>query len=165
MIRVNGEVVSCVPVANIAVLERTWKSNDEVTLELPMSVTASYWYDGAAVIERGALIYALKLNENWEAKNIDDGSERNGEKYYQVTTDSPWNYCLYKRNLRPENLKERFVVEKQDRFRRTLGIRKMHRLLLRLKHAVYRNGQSTMDRRGLLVTSSSVWNLSGKMQK
>ena len=57
-------------------LERTWKSNDEVTLELPMSVTASYWYDGAAVIERGALIYALKLNENWEAKNIDDGSER-----------------------------------------------------------------------------------------
>lgn len=60
MIRVNGEVVSCVPVANIAVLERTWKSNDEVTLELPMSVTASYWYDGA-VIERGALIYALKL--------------------------------------------------------------------------------------------------------
>lgn len=112
VIRVNGEVVSCVPVANIAVLERTWKSNDEVTLELPMSVTASYWYDGAAVIERGALIYALKLNENWEAKNIDDGSERNGEKYYQVTTDSPWNYCLYKRNLRPENLKERFVVEK-----------------------------------------------------
>ena len=51
VIRINGEVVSCVPVANIAVLERTWKSNDEVTLELPMSVTASYWYDGAAVIE------------------------------------------------------------------------------------------------------------------
>lgn len=114
MIRINGEAASFTSVENIAVLEHTWKNNDEITLELPMPVTAGYWYDGAAVIERGALIYALKLNENWEAKTIDDVSDRRGEKYYQVTTDSPWNYCLYKRNLRPENIKERFIVEKTN---------------------------------------------------
>lgn len=112
VIRVNGEVLPIVPKENIAILERTWKNGDEVTLELPMEVAASYWYDGAAVIERGALIYALKLNEKWEPKTIDAASDRRGEKYFEVTTDSPWNYCLYKRNLRPENIKDRFVVEK-----------------------------------------------------
>lgn len=114
VIRVNGEMTSFTPAEGIAILERVWKNNDEVTLELPMPVTAGYWYDGAAVIERGALIYALKLNENWEARTIDDTSDRKGEKYYQVTTDSPWNYCLYKRNLRPENIADCFIVEKTN---------------------------------------------------
>lgn len=114
VIRINGAAVSVASHENIAVVERSWKNGDTVTLELPMQVKASYWYDGAAVIERGPLIYALKLQEKWEPKTIADSSDRRREKYVQVTTSSPWNFCLYKKNLRPENLAARFTVIKKD---------------------------------------------------
>ena len=34
-----------------------------------------------------------------------------GPYYYEVTSDSPWNFCLPKANVRPEAVAESFVVE------------------------------------------------------
>lgn len=112
LFRVNGKLVSVNVIENIARINQEWKNGDILTLELPMAVKASYWYDGAAVVERGPLVYGLKLNEKWEQKVIDKDAGRKGERYYEVTTDSPWNYCLNKKNLQPENIEDNFIVEK-----------------------------------------------------
>lgn len=114
VIRLNGEIllVASYP-GEITRINREWKQGDQLILELPMQVTTSRWYDEAAAIERGPLLYALKMNEKWE-KKIDERKNTShfGEWYYEVTSDSPWNYCLMGNYLRPENLAENFVVDK-----------------------------------------------------
>jgi hypothetical protein len=114
MIRLNGEAIDVEQNAGaITCINREWQQGDVLTLELPMIVNVSYWYGGSAVVERGPLVYALKMQEKWERK-IDERRHSNhaGEWYYEVTADSPWNYCLPKSNLRPEAIRSMFTVEK-----------------------------------------------------
>ena len=71
VVRVNGEQVTMdLCSGEIARINREWKQGDVLSLELPMEVSSSRWYGGSAVIERGPLLYALKLNEKWEKKTI-----------------------------------------------------------------------------------------------
>lgn len=114
LIRINGQIASAdISDDNIVRINREWKKGDELVLELPMQVEVSYWYDGAAVIERGPLLYALKLSEKWTSK-VNGGEDRKGEEYYEVTTSSPWNYCFNKKNLSPEAIDGNFIVEKSS---------------------------------------------------
>lgn len=76
------------------VIDRTWNDGDVVTLRLPMQVRSSRWYGGSACIERGPLVYALKMQENWTRKSFDDSHRQYGDWYYEVTSPSPWNYGL-----------------------------------------------------------------------
>ena len=74
-------------------IDEKWKDGDTVELTFPMDITTSKWYDGATVVERGPLVYALKMNEVWTRKEF-TGAEREqyGQYFYEVTSDSPWNY-------------------------------------------------------------------------
>lgn len=117
VVRLNGDVI---PVdaftGEIVRINREWQNGDELTLELPMHLEASYWFDGAAVIERGPLIYALKMDENWEKKTIETDKVREyGEWYQQVTSDSPWNFALTRRQLDPKEIDKYFKVEKVNK--------------------------------------------------
>ena len=84
-----------------------------MTLELPMQVAISRWYDNGAVVERGPLLYALKMDEKWEKKKVEPEKVREyGEWYYEVTSDTPWNYALSSSSFAPEKIQTEFVVEK-----------------------------------------------------
>ncbi len=116
VVRLNGEplAVDAYP-GTVARINREWKSGDVLSLELPMDVTVSRWYESSAVVERGPLVYALKMNERWEKKMFEsDKAEVYGKWYYEVTSDSPWNYALLWRSFTKENIKEAFTVEKSD---------------------------------------------------
>lgn len=92
-IRVNGKMEQTVKGGKIAIVDRIWKRNDKIELYLPMEVfTTSTWYENAVSIERGPLVYALKMEENWEKKEFKDSWY--GSYYYQVTSSDPWNYGL-----------------------------------------------------------------------
>lgn len=111
---VNGKTVEVdnYP-GGIARINRTWKAGDVLEVQLPMQVAVSRWYDDGAVVERGPLLYALKMNEKWEKKQMEaDKVKAYGEWYYEVTSDSPWNYALSPRAFSAENIKANFVVEK-----------------------------------------------------
>ena len=60
-----------------------------------MDISLSHWYDGALCFERGPLVFALRLDEKWTYKPF-EGRDREefGEGYWEVTTDSPWNYAI-----------------------------------------------------------------------
>lgn len=98
----------------IAQIKREWKQGDVLSLELPMQVTSSSWYEGAIVIERGPLLYALKMNEKWEKKLFEPEKQKFGNWYYEVTSDTPWNYTFKKDMLTPKNIQQHFIVEKKD---------------------------------------------------
>ncbi len=101
VVKVNGSPVDLTMAAGeIVSLRRNWTKGDVVTIELPMKVSCGEWYDRAAVIERGPLVYALKMQENWTRKEFKPEERvRYGEWYYEVTSPSKWNYCLSRRDV------------------------------------------------------------------
>lgn len=113
-IRINGEVSQQVNGGETAVLQRTWNKNDCVELHLPMEVTASTWYENSVAIERGPLVYALRMEENWEKVELKN-EPKYGTHYYEVTSKEPWNYGLvdFDRNKVNEVAKVIIHSEKQ----------------------------------------------------
>ena len=90
-----------------------WSKGDVITIEFPMNISCGQWYDRAAVIERGPLVYALKLRENWTKKEFKPEERvRYGDWYYEVTTPDKWNYCLSREDISAKNLEERFALER-----------------------------------------------------
>ena len=113
-VKVNGQKVDQTLAAGGTVsLRRKWSKGDVITIELPMNISCGQWYDRAAVIERGPLVYALKLRENWAKKEFKPEERvRYGDWYYEVTTPDKWNYCLSREDISAKNLEERFVLER-----------------------------------------------------
>ena len=112
-ITLNGEKVAFRNVdEGIVVVERAWRSGDCLNVTFPACVAVRRWYDEAAVVERGPLVYALRIDEKWERREMEPGKQAlYGPYYYEVTSESPWNFCLPKANVRPEAVAESFVVE------------------------------------------------------
>lgn len=70
-------------------LERVWKNNYVVELLLEPDVRISKWYKNSISIERGSLVFALKIKERWQ--NMNDSEEY---PEYEVFPESSWNYAL-----------------------------------------------------------------------
>lgn len=95
LIKVNGEKIDIVPKNGVVVMDRKWNDKDEVVLSLPMTFKKSWWYNASVGIERGPLIYALKISEEWtEVKK--DGFD---DTYWEVRPKSSWNYSLTRADL------------------------------------------------------------------
>ncbi len=90
VIHINGRKWQAEQEKGIILVNRRWNSGDRLTLELPMEVRFSSWYEGSLGIERGPLVYALKMEEHWVEKTgqgIDD-------TYWEVYPGSEWNYAI-----------------------------------------------------------------------
>jgi hypothetical protein len=70
-------------------IDRLWRSGDVVELMFPMRLRVSRSYRDSAVIERGPLVYSLKIGEEW--KKLRD---RTPAADWEVYPTSPWNYGL-----------------------------------------------------------------------
>jgi len=64
-------------------------------LRLPMRVVCSRWHKGAATIERGPLLYALRIGERWV--NVDNKDQYG--PYRECYPTNPWNYGLPQANV------------------------------------------------------------------
>ena len=94
-VEVNGERVQSPGGGTIAVVEREWRDGDSLVLRLPMRVVTSRWYENSVSVERGPLVYALAMREEWELKRFPDAEVRQfGREYYEVTSPDAWNYGL-----------------------------------------------------------------------
>jgi DUF1680 family protein len=88
---INGEKYSQPKAGWIEKIIREWKDGDIVVLQLPMKIKITHWFERAAAVERGPLVYALRMKEDWKVVG--------GEKpfnNYEVTSPSKWNYGLLK---------------------------------------------------------------------
>ena len=113
VIAVNGTPVQVEAGKRMAVIDREWKKGDRIEIYFPMEVSASTWYENSVAIERGPLVYALKMNENWKKTEVDES--RFGSHYYNVTSDTPWNYGLvnFDRNKAAAHATVKIDSEKQ----------------------------------------------------
>ena len=92
-VHVNGEVVQHPQSGGIVRVERTWNAGDVVELHLPMAIRTSRWDENALGIERGPLVYALKIDERWQQVDMPNPAMR-GENGWEIHPETPWNYGL-----------------------------------------------------------------------
>ena len=75
-------------------LERTWSGKTEVRLEFPMRARAERRYRNALSIERGPLVYSLKIGEDWRQVHEDQPGRQLPHADWEVHATTPWNYAL-----------------------------------------------------------------------
>lgn len=75
-------------------LQREWSGCTEFELILPMHPVLSRRFRGAAALERGPLVYALKIGEEW--RRIHEGYPYREMPHadWEVYPTTPWNYAL-----------------------------------------------------------------------
>jgi len=70
-------------------IKREWSGSTAVTLRLPMRVRAQKRYHNSVSIERGPLVYSLKIGEDWR---LIRGEPPHGD--WEVYPTTAWNYAL-----------------------------------------------------------------------
>jgi hypothetical protein len=106
----NGAAPRTAPAGEATFEQVTWKAGDRIVLRLPMTTRLSTWLHNSVAVERGPLVYSLRLDEEW--KEITTGMKRPAiapAKDWQVTPRSPWNYGLV---VTPETVGSLAVREK-----------------------------------------------------
>ena len=90
VININGKEIEFKVSEGMVIVDRSWKNGDQVELELPMKVKLNRWVENSVSVERGPLVYALKIEEDWtEVEN----SDKYGN-FSEVRPRNPWNYGL-----------------------------------------------------------------------
>ena len=100
-ISLNGKAIETQMNNNIVIIDRVWSSGDVLELNLNMDFRFSYWYENSLGIERGPLVYALKIEEQWREVT----KEGTDDTFWEILPKSPWNYAILKSEIENNNLK------------------------------------------------------------
>ena len=104
-ITVNGQAVELTVQEGMVVLEREWNAGDSISLHLPMELKTEEGYDKAWSFVRGPLVFALKMEENWSWRPFKGRDRYYGEGAWEVTSASPWNYCIMRDSFQADSCK------------------------------------------------------------
>jgi DUF1680 family protein len=108
-ININGKKWKEFKSNSIIKINRKWKNGDVVDLHLSMQIEITRWYENSAAVERGPLVYALKINEIWKhVKNTDHYGD-----YDEVYPKGEWNYGLLDEVIKNPN--ESFEIIKKKK--------------------------------------------------
>jgi len=90
-IEINGKLYtgSVLP-GKMVRIERLWASGDNVDINLPMMINLSRWDKDSVAVERGPLVYSLKIKQDW--KKVQERFP--GFPDWEVRPGSAWNYAL-----------------------------------------------------------------------
>jgi uncharacterized protein len=86
---INGQLIKTDTAGQIITVNRTWNNHDEIKLKLPMEIIVSNWASNSRTVERGPLVYALKIQEEWKKGHHEEAGD-----YFSVYPKSDWNYAL-----------------------------------------------------------------------
>jgi Beta-L-arabinofuranosidase, GH127 middle domain/Beta-L-arabinofuranosidase, GH127 catalytic domain/3-keto-disaccharide hydrolase len=89
---VNGQMQSNVQADSFYRMERTWTNGDVVTVTLPMPIQTLTGPSRAVAINRGPLVYSLKIGEKWTVRT--PGPLGLGFDEFEIHPTTPWNYAL-----------------------------------------------------------------------
>jgi len=103
ILEINGDRMIPPPAGVFFKIDRTWVSSTKIRLILQMKPRISRRYHNALALERGPLVYALKIGEKW--KKVKEYKAYSGFPVadWEVYPITPWNYAL---DLDEEKLKE-----------------------------------------------------------
>ena len=88
-VAVNGSSIADVQSGTYLVINREWKKGDRVEVKFPMKPRVSRWENNSIAVERGPLVFSLKMGESWTKLN-----EGALAPDWEVRPTTPWNYGL-----------------------------------------------------------------------
>jgi hypothetical protein len=88
-VTVNGAPRAGVKPGEFYRIEREWRAGDAVQIHFPMRVASSTGFNNSRAVERGPLVFSLKIGESWSELR------RTGSVVdWEVYPTTPWNYAL-----------------------------------------------------------------------
>jgi len=87
-------------------IEREWSRSTVVSLHLPMGVRVERRYHNGILVERGPLVYSLKVGEDWR---LIRGTPPHGD--WEVYPTTAWNYGL---DIKADDPDESIAFEKRS---------------------------------------------------
>jgi uncharacterized protein len=96
-ILVNGVAQANVRPNSFHPIARVWRKGDRVEITLPMRVRATRWHRNSVALERGPLVYSLRMGEDWR-KIAQHGPAAD----WEVHPTTAWNYGLLVDAANPE---------------------------------------------------------------
>jgi hypothetical protein len=106
--RVGSEREQGMAAGTLHRIEREWDGVMEVALRFPMRPRVTSRYNDAAAVERGPLIYALQIGEQWTRVNAEKPHRELPHADFEVRPSTPWNYGLVVDEQRPDAGTARF---------------------------------------------------------
>ena len=93
-VRVQGETIEPPKPGSFLRLERVWEGTTELAMTLPASARLRRRDRGAVAIERGPLVFALRIGEDWRRIHEDAPYRELPHADWEVYPTTPWNYAL-----------------------------------------------------------------------
>ena len=93
-VRVGGGAEQPMTPGTLHRIDREWDGTTSITVRFPMRAAISVRYNEAVAIERGPLVYSLRLGEQWTRVNADKPHRELPHGDFEVRPTTPWNYGL-----------------------------------------------------------------------
>jgi DUF1680 family protein len=94
-ILVNGQLEQGTTSAGFVRIERRWNAGDTVVLKLPMPARTTTWHNDSVAIERGPLVFSLRIGEDWQKRTAGMKNPATPPAAdWEVHPTTPWNYAL-----------------------------------------------------------------------
>jgi len=93
-LRVAGGAVEPMMPGTLHRLDREWSGSTSIEIRFPMTPRVTRRYNDAISIDRGPLVYALALGEQWTRVNAEKPHRELPHADFEVRPTSPWNYGL-----------------------------------------------------------------------
>jgi len=91
-ISVDGQAQSGYSAGSFFRIERPWNNGDTVVINLPMPIQTLPGPSRAVAINRGPVVYSLRIGEKWTVRTPDPRGL--GFDEFEVHSTTPWNYAL-----------------------------------------------------------------------
>jgi hypothetical protein len=94
-VTLNGVAVEDVTPGTFLKLQRTWRPGDRIALHFPMTPAVTTWYRDGVSIDRGPLVFALPIGEDW--RKVTEGLKHPATAPaadWEIYPTTPWNYGL-----------------------------------------------------------------------
>ena len=91
-VSVNNQLQGGVAPASFFRLQRTWNNGDEVVVNLPMPIQTRIGPSRSVAINRGPVVYSLRIGEQWKVRTPDPRGQ--GFDEFELHATTPWNYAL-----------------------------------------------------------------------
>mgnify|MGYP002389617063 CR=1 FL=1 len=83
-------------------IDREWNERVDIVVRFPMKAAITTRYNEAVAVERGPLVYSLKLDEVWTRVNADKPHRELPHGDFEVRPSGAWNYGLVVDPAHPE---------------------------------------------------------------
>ena len=95
-VTINGKPFQQYKGGQIIKITRLWDNDDTVELVLPMKIKTSRWFERSVGVERGPLVYALKIGEKWQEVKTKQWKD----SFFEVLPATPWNYGILDKSVK-----------------------------------------------------------------